>query len=460
MSPDDSLMHRAVPSRSHSLRALALWMAALGCWGCASYPQRTAAALEDFQRGHLSAAQTEYEDRDTTGSEFLRGAEAGTVALARGDWDGALTNLGAAAEVSREAEDAALISAERSGEWLLSWILNESVLKYEGEGYERVLLHAGMALAYLGKNNLSDAEVELRRANALLEREEELYKKEYAAGGLGHFLSAVTYELDGKPDEAYIDYKRMQAKGLGGELVGRALVRLAARLDYSEDLREWKQKFGFEPEKNVKQASIVVVAAVGLGPYKRETSLSIPTPNGLFKWAIPTYVDRLQTIQGVSLGLVGGDTQIATVVIEDSARVARENLDDRIAWLAAKSAVRGLMKHELTRQLSRNLGGHDWDSGGAALGWIIGAVATAATERADLRCWQTLPHTWQAAHAFVDPGTSELFVQAGSQRVDLGRYQLAAGETMFLFVRTLDGHVFAHAIGGQKLENQVAEPKP
>ena len=66
--------------------------------------------------------------------------------------------------------------------------------------------------------------------------EAKLYEKEYLAGGFGHFLSAVAYELRGENDQAYIDYVRMHEKGVGGELVRSALVRLARRLGRTNDL--------------------------------------------------------------------------------------------------------------------------------------------------------------------------------------------------------------------------------
>jgi hypothetical protein len=113
---------------------------------------------------------------------------------------------------------------------LLTWTLSESAQRYLGEGYERALVHSSAAVARLARGDLEGARVETKRANSLLESEEELYKKEYRAGGLGHFLSALVYELDGKPDEAYIDYARMEGKGVGIALASHALQRLARDL--------------------------------------------------------------------------------------------------------------------------------------------------------------------------------------------------------------------------------------
>src|SRR5882672_6234004 len=150
--------------KSFATAALALLVGS-----CASYPDRTRQALSDFQRGQLTQARAAYQKPSTTHAPFLAGAEAGMVALAAGDWDGAIQDLGAAAKEVADAERSALISPESLGETILTWTLNEGAQAYHGEGYERVLVHTGLAIAYLAKGDLEDARVEVRQSNALLE---------------------------------------------------------------------------------------------------------------------------------------------------------------------------------------------------------------------------------------------------------------------------------------------------
>lgn len=419
---------------------------------CVSYPERTQRALDDFRGGHLERSIEAFQDVDTTGSAFLSAAEAGTVALAAGNWDLALAELGRAAEHVREAEREALLSPASAAETLAGLVWNEQASEYRAEGYERVTLHGMLALARLAKGDLEGARVEVRRANALLESEEELYEKEYSAGGLGHLLSALTYELDRKPDDAYIDYARMEDKSVGAELAGRALVRLAARLRYSDELERWRERYGDPEPVPDDAASIVVIAGVGLGPFKREHLLMIPTPDGLLQWAVPSYAERPQAVQGLELAVGGGDRRVRTVSVENVSQVARENLEDRIAWLAAKSAVRSVLKRELTQRLEEEVG---------ILGRIAGDVLTFATERADLRTWQTLPHTWQAARAFVSPGEHALTLTAiGGDSLDLGTFELVPRETMFVFARTVGTQLYARAIGGRCVKARAEEVYP
>ena len=431
-----------MPDRSFLLARTAAVIAL--ATGCASYTHRTSGALNDFQSGHFAPAIEAYSDEDRIGSPFLSGAEAGTVALTAGDWDKALLYYGRAVEAVRDVESRALAGPERLGETLASWAINDTAQAYQGEGFERVYLHCGLALAYLAKGKTDDVYVEARLANQLLESEEQLYEKKYEAGGWGHLISAVTYELIGDRDDAYIDYQRMADKGVGTALAGRALVRLAKELGRRDELERLEEQYGADVERPEGAASIVVLAGVGLGPYKVEAVLPVPTGDGLFQMAVPGYSERPQPVSALRLIEGTSDTAVRTDVIENVTKIAKENLHDRLLWIAAKSVARGLLKRELTQQLEKK-----YDD----VGLIAGDLFTFFTERADLRAWLTLPDTYQACRMFVPPGTHALTLEAvGGASTQLGTFELEPGETMLVFARTLGTQLYAHAIGGKPIE--------
>ena len=420
----------------------ALLLAASCAAGCAGYPERTAAALSAFEAGRFEPAFAAFADPETTGGGFLQRAEAGTVALTAGDWERAQGEFHAATGAVEAIEERALVGPQQLGESLLAFTLNEGAAAYEGEGYERVQVHAALAMTYLAQGNLDGVFVEAKRANQLLEGEEQLYEKEYAAGGLGHFVSALAYELLEQYDQAYIDYQRMVDKGVGVELAGKALVRIASRLRYDDALPGLVERFGQDPERPPVAASVVVIAGLGLGPFKRATTLPVPTPDGILQWSVPAFQRRPQGVVGLTLRSYGAGA-VETSAIEDVAKVSEENLNDRIGWLAARSAVRAIMKRELTQKLGREHG---------IGGQIVGDLFMLATERADLRAWLTLPDSWHAARLWVAPGEHELALEAtgGEARV-LGTFALEAGETMIVLARTLGGRVYAHPIGGLRI---------
>lgn len=427
--------------------------AALLLCSCASYTQRTAAALHDFESGRFAEAEAAFADPATTGSDFLGPCESGTVALTAGEWSQAREHLDQAAAYVADVEDRALVSASDTAEGLASLVFNESTKSYKGEGYERVMLHGMLALTYFGEGRLQDVWVEVKRANKLLEGEEELYEKEYRAGGFGHLISAVAYELFGELDQAAIDYERMVAKDVGTEIAGRALVRISSELGRKDELERWSERFGPDLPRPEGAASIVVLAGVGLGGHKVEGSLAFPAGKNVFAMAVPSYQARPQPVTELALTLVGapdgGEAPgVRTAVVERVSAVAAENLSDRLALIAAKSIARGLAK----RQLADHLG--DEYGEGARL---VGNLFTLISERADLRSWQTLPDTWQAARLFVPPGVHALELAAiGGERARLGSFELEPGETMIVIARSVGPRLFAHPIGGRPVGDTTA----
>ena len=84
------------------------------------------------------------------------------------------------ASMAKIAENAAkaLISAFGIGANVAATLVNDNAIPYEGEGYERVLLHHYQALNYLNKKDIEGAGVEVRRANAEQEDSLKRFEKE------------------------------------------------------------------------------------------------------------------------------------------------------------------------------------------------------------------------------------------------------------------------------------------
>jgi hypothetical protein len=417
----------------------------VGLAACATYNDKVAVPLGHFEAGDFARAEAEFTDPRRIGSGFLRGAEGGSAALARGDFEAARQRFHEAVDAVEHIEERAALGVESIGESLLALALNETQQSYVGEGYERVMAHACLGLAYLGLGKAESVLVEARRVDELLTAEEQLYETSYAAGGLAHFLSALAYELVGKPGDAYIDYQRLEEKGLGAELTQRALVRLSGQLGRQQDHERWVEAYGSDTERPDGAASIVLVGGTGMGPGKREVRIDIPISGGVFSWAVPQAVAG-QSDGTLALAFPDQGFRLQASLLEDVSAVAAKNLDDRIAWLAARSAIRGLLKRQLADQLRDN-GQH-----GELMAFAADIFAI-ATERADLRAWRTLPADWQGARAFLTPEEPVCVAVgvSGGETVELGTFRLTRGETMFVLARSINGRVYAHAIGGERV---------
>src|SRR5262249_26564908 len=146
------------------------------------------------------------------------------------------------------------------------------------------------------------------------------------------------------------------------ELAENALVRISKTTHRETDVSEEAAKRA-EADTIPDAATVVVIAGIGVGPYKQPIIIPIPTPDGLLQWSVPSYTMRPQPVSGLEVSVPGCQRTVQTVVIEDIGRVAKENLDDRLAWLVAKSTVRAFLKRELTKKLE-----DEWGLLGRALG--------------------------------------------------------------------------------------------
>ncbi len=433
------------------LAAVCLGVAATSC---ASYNDKISGPLSAFERGDFATAQQGFSNPDTTGSAFLSGAEAGMAAFADGNFTDALGHFHQALAAYESIDDRGTLGINNLRESIATAVINDSQSAYDGEGYERVMLHAMLGMSYLAQGRAEDVLVEARRVDELLTTEEELYETEYGAGGIGHLLSALAYELMGKPGEAYIDYQRLADKGMGGGLVSGALLRLAESIGRHNDLEALVEEYGEEPEIPPDWPSVVVVAGLGMGPGKEETKITLPIKDGVFSMAVPKFSAGRAMTSALELRFPETETRVRTALVEDVSRVAKQNLDDRIALVAARSAARGLAKRQLADQMRDN-------KHGQALG-LAADLFTIFSERADLRAWRTLPDQWTAARAFVAPNepVAIQLAEVGGAVVQLGTFNLVEGETMFILARALDSGLVAHVVGGELVAPAVAYSEP
>lgn len=418
---------------------------------CVSYDLDQEQAVMAFSSGNPEVAIARYRDESFTGSAFLSDVEVGTVEAALGRWDPAQENFLGAAEITKDMDREELINPEAIGEALIRFTLTERIGPYQPEGFERVMLHASLGMIYLATGSLEDALVEVRLADLILTGDEKLYETEYAAGGLGHFLSAVCYELSGRPDDAVIDYQRMEEKGLGLDLARAELIRLYRVLGRDGEADRVERKHGSLPAAPEQAATIVVIAGVGIGPVKREIRMDIPTGEGVISWAVPQFVGRPQPVSHLQITGGGLPGPVPTVVVENVTHTAIENLDDRMFWLASRSAIRAALKYQLTRYLS-----DEWGSWGV----LVGSLFSILTERADLRCWHTLPDTWQAARLSVRPGVIRLRIDAvGGDTHELAPLEVNPGETVFVFARSAGTRLFTNVVGGRRVADRSVPEK-
>jgi uncharacterized protein len=297
-----------------------------------------------------------------------------------------------------------------------SLILNEGMVQYKGDDYEKVLINAMNAINFVMLGNLESALVEVRRLNNKLHLYKTEAKRDYEQNPFAYYLSAIIWEADGKYDDAYIAYKKTYELQPGYEPLKEDLVRASIKAQREDDTAKWLRQFKdvkVRPEwKDKSLGELVVIYQQGWGPRKAPNPQS---PRFPALYPQMTYTTRAR----VEVGPADNGSLVTDRVVnktEDTkeiynvTNVAIKTLDDQYAGLIAKRvagiAAKAIVSDQI-RQKNELLG---------AISWIAMNVA----DQADLRQWSTLPGALQI---------SRIPLKAGKYNVGIKGLAVTGSET-------------------------------
>ena len=408
-----------------------------------SYPNKIQPITHALQTGtpvNLDQVLVE----ETKGSDLiLYNMERGRLAHLIGDREASLRDFNTAIEAISANDLKATISASKAAQNVGSILTNDNAIAYEGEGYERVMIHHYQALNFLRKKNLEGAGVEVRRANseqeeALKRFEDEVEKakkqakeKKVKDNGMGNvnksyaqmdeiagkvknsfqnaytfYLSGFIYELLDQGNDAYIDYKKALEIYPENRYLQKDVIRLAAKLYMSDDLEDLKKRFGISPEKPSQDAEasgeLLLLYEEGLAPQKHQIKISLPIPNaGLVSIAFPIYQDKWSPPTPVSVST--DNTTIGTTEpLCDIRALAVKALKEKAPMMATRQIIRAIAKGASNKLAKDQLG-----FGGE----LAMSLINTATESADLRSWLTLPSNAQILRAPITPGKHRIGIR-------------------------------------------------
>lgn len=403
---------------------------------------------------------------------ILYNMERGRFAHVIGNSEVSMADFKTSIEKIRENDEKALVSASAIGASVAATLVNDNAIPYEGEGYERVLLHHYQALNYLKKKDIEGAGVEVRRANAEQEEslrrfESELEKNQAEAaeknvngGNIARidsqyaqmdevagkvknsfqnaytfYVSGFIYELLKQPNDAYIDYKKALEIYPENSYLQKDVLRLAAALDMSDDLAELKRRFRggsprlFIDEGGAGTGEILVLFEDGFAPQKREVKVPLPVGrSGIVSIAFPVYQERWSVQTPLQI-LNNNELIGSTEAICDIRALAVKALREKVPVLATRQIIRAVAKGVAASQARKQLG---------EFGQFATNVWNLISESADLRSWLTLPSNAQILRASLPTGSYQLTLQhpmaAAPVYVDVDI--TAGGKTVLQVVRT------------------------
>lgn len=336
--------------------------------------------------------------------------------------------------------------------------VSETLSAYPGEDFEKVLLYLYTSLNNVRQGKTSDALVEARRADEFLKKMLVHYDKEGEVGTIYRqdafvlWLVGLFYEVEGSWNDAYLAY-RSAHEAYEKEYAGKFgagvpsylwedLVRTAELAGLKEDAQRWRKKGSGSSLQALanNMAEVILIHGSGEAPYKQELIVQSVLPDGyVLRVALPQFVEVKYRIAGAELR--GGGQMARTELAEPVARIALKNFEHRLPAIQARAIARATVKYAATKGAEAIAGK---GSTAGMLAKLVGNVAAAVSEAADLRAWTTLPGEIGVTRVWVPAGAHTLEVTyLGSSGGPLGKAQpveveLKPGERRIVSMRTLD----------------------
>ncbi len=414
---------------------------------CATYNGQIAKYYNNLQQGNLEKAATALDNnkllkKDRNRLLFL--LERGKVCHMLNQWDSSNTYLNEADAMIEDARNTAR-------DVIAGTLINPMMKSYRAEDFEKYLVHYYKAINYLQLGQPDEALVEARRITLQENAQEDKVgnRDKYSEDPFANIIQGILYERSNDINNAFIAYRNAADVYLrnDGSYYGTSLpaqlrqdvLRTAALNGFQNELDRYSGLFGetYQPTEAPAGGELILFWENGSAPVKVQQDLYFALvknagggfffndPNGLynipfnssnysnddiqltdlrsFRVAIPRYEERPPLYGSATLQLNGSTYQLQQA--EDINTLAFTTLKERmvkeltetLARLAVKkiaeAAVRGKEAKEdpkKTPEQKKKEEKEQKQREALALGLQL---LNFATEKADTRNWQSLPHS-------------------------------------------------------------------
>jgi uncharacterized protein len=357
---------------------------------CATYQGRIAAAKKELTAGDCENSLKSFEKlaADGGGDQLLYLLEEGSALQVCKDYQKS-NQIFLQADQLSEQVDYQSLSRD-----LGATLLNEEMIQYKGDTFEKLFINASAALNYLELGQFDEAMVEVRRIDEKYNKFTAEEKNSYELNSFAQYLSGLVWEVSKNYDDACISYQAAYKLDMSFRDVGLDMLSACWRAKrYQEFDRLTKTVNPGEDElKYIKiknKNEVIVIYLQGLGPQKTQRPDNriypklVPTATSIKK-LMAVFQDENGTEQSkMSQPIYSVEkSAIATLEADYSSLVAR-----RLGARVAKEVVA-----DQIRQKDKTLGN---------IAWLV----MVASERADLRNWTLLPETVQVMRLNAAPGS-------------------------------------------------------
>ena len=274
-------------------------------------------------------------------------------------------------------------------------LLNEEMLQYKGDKFERLLLNAMGAINYLQMNDFENAMVEVRRINEKTKRFAEKEKLNFELNSFASYLAGLIYEAGGQFDDACIAYRRSFELDKSFSAVGRDLLSACWRARRTKDFKEAEALTGLgsadvEAAKDLrsKKNEKIILFLQGWGPQK------VPRrEDHRFPALAPSLSDTKQLM--ASAAEPSSSYVAFSQVVYNIEKAAIETMEEDYRTLGARRFGARVAKEVVADQIRQK------DKALGDIAWLV----MVASERADLRNWSLLPESVQVIRINADEVT-------------------------------------------------------
>ena len=192
------------------------------------------------------------------------------------------------------------------------------------------------------------------------------------------YMAATLWEALGEENDALVDFKK------------------AYELQPNEFIKNDVKRLDSASNKKSGQYPVVIFLEQGLVPQKISNTLALPTPDGLVNISFASYNPSTYSSPASLQVLVNGKSVTNTSILTDIGALAVKTLKENVAANMATQITRTTAKYMVQKELGNRLG---------AIGQIAGNIYNTASEKADVRAWNTLPGNAQFARLTLPAGT-------------------------------------------------------
>jgi hypothetical protein len=306
-------------------------------------------------------------------------------------------------------------------------LLNEEMLQYKGDTFEKLFLNVSQALNYIQLGSFDDALIEVRKMNQKFIKLNAENKKKYELNSFSKYLSGLIWEADHKYDDACIDFKDAYFLDTSYRFVAGDMLRTCWKAKRFDEYKTLIKKISATDEeikksKEVQKTELVFIFLQGWGPRKQQR----PTDR-ISSYLVPVH-SQTQKLKAEIDGQVFISEPVYSVE-----QAAIQTLNDDYAGLVARRLSARVAKEVVASQLRQK------DSALGAVAWL----AMMASERADLRQWSVFPKTFQILRIPVKVGENKIVLSgldatsSASEKMSELIIQINSGEKKYQIIRSL-----------------------